>query len=154
MKFQMFGQKTVLGASLLSLVLMAPVAGAAEATKATMYKPLQCGCCDDYAKYLEENGFEVEVKSMRSLSQIKSMAGVPQHLGGCHTLMVDDYVIDGLVPVSTVNKLLTERPKITGITLPGMPWGAPGMENRPKEGPLVTYAFKAGSSQTRVYATD
>ncbi len=68
--------------------------------------------------------------------------------------MVDGYVIDGLVPVNTVNKLLTERPDIKGITLPGMPWGAPGMDSRPKDAPLVTYAFKEGSSKTEVYAKD
>jgi hypothetical protein len=115
---------------------------------------LRCGCCDDYAKYLEKNGFEVEVKSLSSLSQVKRTAGVPKGFEGCHTLMVDGYVIDGLVPINTINKLLTERPNIKGITLPGMPWGAPGMDSRPKESPLVTYAFKEGSSRTRVYARD
>ena len=40
-------------------------------TKAVMYKPLQCGCCDDYAKYLERHGFEVEIKSLRSLAGVK-----------------------------------------------------------------------------------
>ncbi|EDM66238.1 MAG: DUF411 domain-containing protein [Moritella sp.] len=119
-----------------------------------MYKPLQCGCCDDYAAYLEKNGFEVEIKSMRSLAQTKRTAGVPQGYEGCHTLFVDNYVVDGLVPVNTINKLLNERPEITGITLPGMPWGAPGMDSRPKSAPLISYGFQKGSSDTFVYAKD
>jgi hypothetical protein len=31
------------------------------------------------------------------------------------------------VPVGAINKLLTERPRIKGISLPGMPEGSPGM---------------------------
>lgn len=148
------GTSIALSASILLMTTMGSVAQAGELKQAIMYKPLRCGCCDDYAKYLEKNGFEVEVKSLRSLSRVKSMAGVPKGLDGCHTLMVDGYVIDGLVPINTVNKLLSERPDIKGITLPGMPWGAPGMDSRPKESALITYAFKAGSSRTQVYARD
>jgi hypothetical protein len=154
MRLNNFRKNIVISSSVLWLAFAGPLSQAAELKKATMYKPLRCGCCDDYAKYLEKNGFEVEVKSLRSLSQIKRTSGVPQHLGGCHTLLVDGYVIDGLVPINTVNKLLTERPNIKGIALPGMPWGAPGMDSRPKDAPLVTYAFKEGSSKTRVYARD
>lgn len=154
MKLKNIGKKIALSSSIIVMTFLGPIVQADELKKATMYKPLQCGCCDDYAKYLEKNGFEVEVKSLSSLSQIKSMAGVPKGLDGCHTLMVDGYVIDGLVPINTLNKLLTERPNLKGITLPGMPWGAPGMDSRPKASPLITYAFKEGSSQTRIYAKD
>lgn len=123
-------------------------------TKAVMYKPLQCGCCDDYAKYLERHGFEVEVESLRSLARIKREAGVPKGFEGCHTLLVDGYTVDGLVPVETVRRLLTERPDIRGITLPGMPWGAPGMEQRPKSGPLIIYELPEGSGAPKVYARE
>src|SRR5260221_6540543 len=39
-------------------------------------------------------------------------------------MFVDGYVVDGLVPVNIVRKLLSERPSIAGITLPGMPTGS------------------------------
>lgn len=123
-------------------------------TKAVMYKPLQCGCCDDYAKYLERQGFAVEVKSLRSLARIKREAGVPKGFEGCHTLLVNGYTVDGLVPVETVRKLLTERPDINGITLPGMPWGAPGMEQRPKSGPLLIYEISDRPSPPQLYAQE
>src|SRR3546814_2179772 len=97
-----------------------------------MYKPLQCGCCDEYAKYLEENGFKVNVESVpdRQFEIVKRMAEVPERFYGCHTLAVDGYTVEGLVPIETITKLLTEKPKIRGISLPGMPVGAPGMPGR------------------------
>jgi len=61
------------------------------------------------------------------LAQISHDAGVPEDLEGCHTMFVGGYVVDGHVPVTVVKKLLTERPAIAGITLPGMPMGSPGM---------------------------
>ncbi|TKB03979.1 MAG: CopG family transcriptional regulator, partial [Mesorhizobium sp.] len=74
-----------------------------------MYKNPQCSCCEAYAAYLEQNGFKVDIKPVNNLSQISSDAGVPTDLEGCHTIMVDGYVVDGLVPVDVVKKLLTER---------------------------------------------
>lgn len=129
---------------------------AGEARKAVMYKPLQCGCCDEYAKHLERNGISVEIKSLRSLAMTKRLTGVPKGFEGCHTLLVDGYTVDGLVPMAVLDKLLTERPDIKGISLPGMPWGAPGMEQRPKSAPLVVYAFKpgAGAGAPWVYAQE
>lgn len=143
-----------LTSSILMMTFLGPIAQAVELKKATMYKPLICGCCDVYARYMEKNGFEVEVKSLPSLALIKKVAGVPKGFEGCHTVMVDGYAIDGLVPINTVHRLLTEKPNIKGITLPGMPWGAPGMDSRPKTSALVTYAFQKGSSKTLVYAKD
>ena len=71
--------------------------------KAVMYKPLQCGCCDDYAAYLERHGFEVEIKSLRSLAEIKRESGVPKGFEGCHTLLVEGYTVDGLVPIRSLS---------------------------------------------------
>src|SRR3546814_5020304 len=66
------------------------------------------------------------------------MAEVPERFYGCHTLAVDGYTVEGLVPIETITKLLTEKPKIRGISLPGMPVGAPGMPGR-KNAPLIVY---------------
>ena len=41
--------------------------------------------------------------------------------------MVERYVVEGHVPVEAIRKMLSERPKILGIALPGMPSGSPGM---------------------------
>ncbi|MEK7380766.1 MAG: DUF411 domain-containing protein, partial [Gemmatimonadota bacterium] len=47
--------------------------------------------------------------------------------------LVDNYVIEGHVPADLVKKLLAEKPAVTGIAVPGMPIGSPGMEGATKE---------------------
>jgi hypothetical protein len=37
-------------------------------------------------------------------------------------------MIEGHVPIQSINKLLRENPSISGIAVPGMPLGSPGME--------------------------
>jgi hypothetical protein len=112
------------------LVTGITVAHAQDEPKATLYKSPQCGCCESYAKYLRSNGFDVTVKPTLQLAEISRKAGVPPKLEGCHTMFIDGYVVDGHVPVGVVRKLLSERPAIAGITLPGMPAGSPGIGNQ------------------------
>jgi hypothetical protein len=133
-------------------VMALPAVARAEPVKATLYKNPQCSCCETYAAYLEQNGFKIEVKPTNDLTQISADAGVPANLQGCHTMFVDNYVVDGLVPVEIVNKLLTEKPAIAGITLAGMPTGAPGMGGE-KDGPWTIYAFTKDGKDPTVYAT-
>ncbi|HLC08860.1 MAG TPA: CopG family transcriptional regulator, partial [Methyloceanibacter sp.] len=49
-----------LGALLTLLAL--PLPASAGPIQATLYKNPQCTCCEAYADYLRENGFEVDVK--------------------------------------------------------------------------------------------
>jgi hypothetical protein len=112
---------------------------AAAAIQATLYKNPQCNCCEAYARYLDQNGFQVVVTPTHGLAEISRKAGVPEDLEGCHTMFVGDYVVDGHVPVEIIRKLLREKPAIAGITLPGMPSGSPGM-NGAKEGSWTIYA--------------
>lgn len=65
--------------------------------------------------------------------------------------MIDGYVVSGLVPAEIIERLLDERPDITGITLPGMPANAPGMAPA-KTGTLRTYSFGPGG--VAVYADE
>jgi hypothetical protein len=139
------------GAALLTL-LAAPLRAVAAPTKATLYKNPQCSCCEGYAAYLRQNGFEVDVKPTNDLAEISQKAGVPEQYQGCHTMFVDGYVVDGHVPLEIVRKLLTERPTIAGITLPGMPTGSPGMTGE-KTQPFVIYAVTKDGKEPTVYAT-
>ena len=125
----------------------------AETIKATLYKNPQCSCCENYAAYLRKNGFEVDVKPTNNLAEISRKAGVPETFQGCHTMFVNGYVVDGLVPINTVRKLLSEKPAIAGITLPGMPLGSPGMGGS-KEGPFTIYAITKDGAVPSVYATE
>lgn len=132
----------------------APVAVRAEdAPKATLYKNPQCSCCEGYAAYMRSNGFEVTVKATHDLANISRKAGVPSHLQGCHTMFVDGYVVDGHVPVNVVRKLLSERPPIAGISLPGMPTGSPGMGGSKTE-PFVIHALPRDGGAPGVYARE
>jgi len=136
---------------LLVLVLLFGVGAArAEPVSAIMYKTPGCGCCEDYAKYLRQHGFIVTVKPTPNLSQISRQNGVPEKLAGCHTTTIGGYIVEGHVPVSTINKLLSERPKIKGISLPGMPEGSPGMTGRKTE-PFTIYEI---SEDAKVFAVE
>src|SRR3990172_1198868 len=114
-----------LGALLTLLAL--PLPALAGPIQATLYKNPQCTCCEAYADYLRENGFEVDVKTTDDLEGITLKAGVPEQLEGCHTMFVDNYIVVGHVGAEILSKLLKERPPIVGIAIPGMPSGVPGM---------------------------
>ena len=133
--------------------LILPWPALAGTVSAVLYKNPQCPCCESYAAYLRDNGFDVEVKPTNDLAQISSEAGVPAGLEGCHTTMAEGYVVDGHVPVNVINKLLTERPAIAGIALPGMPIGSPGM-GVTKTTPFTIYAVTKDGAKPTVYATE
>ena len=114
---------------------------AADRPDATIIKNPQCGCCESYADYLRQNGFKVTVKASHDLTLMKR-----DDFAGCHTMMLDKYVVEGHVPVSAIDKLLTERPEIKGISLPGMPQGSPGMSGT-KAAPFTVYQFGQGPAK-------
>jgi hypothetical protein len=130
-----------------------PLPAVAAPIRVTLFKNPQCSCCEGYAAYLRKNGFEVDVKPTNDLAEISSKAGVPEELQGCHTVFVGDYVVDGHVPVKVIRKLLSERPAIAGITLPGMPEGSPGMTGQ-KRGPFTIYAVNKNGAPPSVYAVE
>jgi len=124
---------------------------AVDAKAITIYRDPNCGCCDTYADYLEQNGYRVTRVDDRNFDKRSIAAGVPEQGLGCHLAEVDGYVVSGLVPVEIIERLVSERPQITGITLPGMPANAPGMA-REKSGTLKTYAF--GEGGVSVYSNE
>ena len=67
--------------------------------------------------------------------------------------MIDGYAVSGHVPINTVKKLLSERPDIKGVTLPGMPLGSPGMGGD-KEAPFEILQIQKTGGVNGVYATD
>ncbi len=129
----------------------ASAANAGEAKEAVLYKNPECGCCEAYAGYLRDNGFAVTVRPTKDMSLIKQRHGVPERFEGCHTLLVDGYVVEGHVPLSAIQRLLDERPAIKGISLPGMPQGSPGMSGR-KTAPFTIYEITDGAP--KVYAVE
>jgi len=102
---------------------------------------------------MEENGYAVQVEDVENLGPVKEQHAVPTALTSCHTAIVDGYVVEGHVPVDALEKLLAERPDVTGIAVPGMPVGSPGMEvaGSPAQ-PFDVIAFDA-QGNTSVFAS-
>ena len=116
----------------------------AQGTEVIVYKSPECGCCGGYVKHLRASGFNVRVSSMDDVTPIKERYGVPDDLWSCHTAVIGGYVIEGHVPLVAVRRLLTEKPAVKGIALPGMPDGSPGMAG-PKTETFVIQSFDAGA---------
>jgi hypothetical protein len=133
--------------------IVVPFAHAADdgkdGKKVTLYKDPQCGCCEGYADYLRSNGFTVNIVPTHDLPLLDTKYGISTDLQPCHLSLIDGYVVGGHVPIEIVNRLLSERPAITGITLPGMPLGSPGMTG-PKTAPFTIYEIAKDSH--KVYA--
>jgi hypothetical protein len=125
---------------------------AEERKKAVLYKNPQCGCCTGHAEYLDENGFDVQVVETFDMPAVKREHGVPAALEGCHTILVDGYVVEGHVSADIIKRLLAEKPAIKGISLPGMPPGTPGMPGK-KTAPFTIYEIGEGDP-AKVYATE
>ena len=77
----------------------------------------------------------------KDLGKIKTKYGVPDKLSACHTAIIDGYVIEGHVPADIIKRLVNEKPKVAGLTVPGMPIGSPGMEG-PNPQPYDVLAFE------------
>jgi hypothetical protein len=123
---------------------------AVDRGQVTLYKNPQCDCCEGYADYLRNNGFKVTAVPTNDLTVMGEKYGIPDSLQPCHISLIGGYVVGGHIPMEVVNRLLSEKPQITGITLPGMPEGTPGMPGK-KPGPLQIYEI--GKGPRKVYAT-
>jgi hypothetical protein len=96
-------------------------------TAITVYKSKTCGCCVEWVDHVRQNGFEPTVHDEEDMDAIKAHLGVPEGVRSCHTALVDKYLIEGHVPAADIKRLLAERPKATGLAVPGMPSHTPGM---------------------------
>lgn len=92
-------------------------------------KDPDCGCCGAWIEILQQDGFVVttEHRDPDALRALKRASGIPDPLVSCHTARVEGYVIEGHVPTADIRRLLAERPDAVGLSVPGMPYGSPGM---------------------------
>ena len=124
------GRRAVLAAAAaLPFLLSMPAWARAEALPlVTVTKDPSCGCCDGWISHIEAAGFPVRVVDSDDVFSLKERLGVPAELTSCHTAEVDGYVVEGHVPAAAIRRLLAERPSGTGLAVPGMPAGSPGMD--------------------------
>lgn len=90
-----------------------------------------CGCCHAWADLARARGYSVTVEELTDPNAQKLERGIPLGLSSCHTIEVDGYVFEGHMPFEALEAVLQERPGITGLAVPGMPMGSPGMGNDP-----------------------
>jgi hypothetical protein len=131
-------------------IAVLPLGAFAQPMRVKLYKDPNCPCCEGHAAYLNANGFAVEIIPTPDLLAKFAQANVPSQLNGCHLIEMDGYVVIGHVPVEPIRKLLSERPKIIGISIPGMPVGLPGMEG-PRSAPIAVYEIVPGAGRSRVF---
>lgn len=128
-----------LGAGMAVAALPSVVRAAApQGTAVEMWKDPSCGCCQDWVEHMQENGFSVTVHATGNAA-VRARLGLPQRLGSCHTALVGGYLLEGHVPAADVKKLLKEKPKALGLTVPGMPVGSPGMDGPEYKGRKDAY---------------
>ncbi len=92
---------------------------------------------------------KVQDVSSSELAQLKERNEISPDLQGCHTAFVEGYIVEGHVPADVIHRLLEERPRVAGLTVPGMPVGSPGMEGSYGE-PYEILTFDA-DGRTTVY---
>jgi hypothetical protein len=136
--------------SILATLLLAGSPAQAEEGLITVYKSPTCGCCGAWIDHLKHNGLKVKAVDSGNMGSIKARLGVDPTLASCHTARVDGYTIEGHVPAREIKRLLSERPDIAGLSVPGMPMGSPGMEGNRKDPYQVVTMERDGNS--RVYA--
>jgi hypothetical protein len=120
--------------------------------KLTVFKSPTCGCCSKWVDHVKAAGFSVEVHDEEDMDPIKDRLGVPAELRSCHTAQIEGYLIEGHVPADDIKQLLTTRPKVAGLAVPGMPRSTPGMAvaGEPAE-PYSVLSFQKDGA-TKVYA--
>jgi hypothetical protein len=114
-------------AGLAAAALVSSARAAATLPQVAVTKDPSCGCCDAWVVHLRKEGFPVEVTE-GPVNRLKTRLGVPRELASCHTAQVGGYVIEGHVPASAIRRLLAQKPRATGLAVPGMPVGSPAME--------------------------
>ncbi|MDD9709765.1 DUF411 domain-containing protein [Seohaeicola sp. SP36] len=116
------------GAALLAASPLMALTQSAETTIHVMKDP-KCGCCTAWIEILENEGFTVttEPSAGTLLMRYKMDNGIPQEMVSCHTARIENYMIEGHVPVADIRRLLEESPDAVGLAVPGMPYGSPGM---------------------------
>ena len=140
-------RRTLLQAMLPALAGVPLFARAVALPVIDVYKSATCGCCKDWVKHLQSNGFTVRAQDVVNPSDFREKFGMPQELGSCHSGLVQGYALEGHVPASEVKRLLAERPKAKGLAVPAMPMGSPGMEGN-RSDPYDVFLVHANGSKS------
>lgn len=109
---------------------------------------LTCGCCKTWIDHLKTNGFRVEYIVTPDIAK-NDKFGLPAQLVSYRMAVVNGYVIEEHVPANDIKQLLKHKPDITGLPIPGMPAGSPGMEMGGQQYPFDVIAFDKAGTMSR-----
>ncbi len=112
-----------------------------------MVKTRGCGCCAAWAGIARQHGFDVTAEETLDYAGTKKKLDVPFELAVCHSAKVSGYVVEGHMPMNAIERLLAEKPDVHGITVPGMPFGSPGMGTDPNA-KYDVLTFQRGEAQS------
>ncbi len=95
-----------------------------------MHRDLGCGCCEAWAAQVAKAfGKAVTIVDDANRANMHKRLGMQPALASCHTAMIDGIAFEGHVPIADMKRVLATRPAgVTGLAVPGMPIGSPGME--------------------------
>lgn len=113
---------------LLALALVA--APAMAASDIVMHRDPGCGCCEAWAAQVAKAfGQSVKIIDQPNRAGLHKRLGMQPRLASCHTALIDGIAFEGHVPIADMKRVLATRPAgVTGLAVPGMPIGSPGME--------------------------
>ena len=106
-----------------------------------VYRSPSCECCGKWLEHLKKNNFNVKDILTEDVQAVKQKYGISVAMSSCHTAIVDGYIVEGHVPANDIINLLKTKPKIAGISVPGMPMGTPGMEMGGKKDAYKVMSF-------------
>ena len=131
------------GFAALSAGLAVPAFARAKPLMQVVKDP-NCGCCSAWIAILQQQGFETEVHdtTYENLSRFKAQNGITPEMASCHTGKIEGYVVEGHVPPADILRLLAERPDAIGLSVPGMPFGSPGMGPESEREAYVVYLIR------------
>jgi hypothetical protein len=128
------------------------LSGNAAAATLLVTKSATCGCCEHWVEHMKKAGFTVEVREVDDTGPTAKRLGVPDNLRSCHTSQIGGYVIEGHVPAADVKRLLATKPKATGLSVPGMVMGSPGMDQSGMKQPYQVVLFDK-NGKTKVFVS-
>ena len=134
----------ITAAILTIFAINAPISSAETVLpNATVYHSPECTCCGKWMNHLKAQGFAIKNIPTNNIEEVKQKYNIPNNLTSCHTAIVNGYVIEGHVPADDIKRLLAEKPNVTGLTVPQMPVGTPGMEIGNQKDPFAVFSFAA-----------
>ena len=117
-----------------------------EKPQITVYMQADCETCVRWEEYVGSHGFRTKRGPSSQLAHIRAQFKLPPGFRGLHTAVVDGLYVEGHVPTSDIQFVLArpDHRHIKGLVVPGLPPGAPGVDDRLAKS-YATYAvYEAG----------